>query len=102
MALRAPANVFLRRAQLIFMLATLVPTILMTAIGIVLLTEGGSKYTAVIAGILVVSFCLSSVTGYILGSIFVARGAKLAHLQNDFLSAVSHEVRTPLTSMRMF
>jgi len=98
----APANVFLRRAQLVFMLATLMPTILMTATGVVLLTAGGSKYINLVAGILVLSFCVSSMTGYILGSIFVARGARLAHVQNHFLAAVSHEVRTPLTSMRMF
>jgi len=84
------------------MLATLLPTILMTATGVVLLTAGGSKYTALVAGILVVAFCVSSMTGYILGSIFVARGARLAQVQNHFLAAVSHEVRTPLTSMRMF
>jgi len=94
--------VFLRRAQLVFMLATLLPTILMTATGVVLLTAGGSKYTALVAGILVVAFCVSSMTGYILGSIFVARGARIAQVQNHFLAAVSHEVRTPLTSMRMF
>jgi two-component system phosphate regulon sensor histidine kinase PhoR len=32
----------------------------------------------------------------------VTRGANLAAVQNEFLSAVSHEVRTPLTSIRVF
>jgi len=100
--LRAPANVFLRRAQLVFMLAILVPTILLTATGIIVLIARGSEYATLVAGVLVLVFCVLLVTGYILGTILVARGARLARVQNDFLSAVSHEVRTPMTSMRMF
>lgn len=98
---RAPANVQLRRAQLILMLATLVPTVLMTGLGIVLLAVGSSS-VGIIIGLLVLTFCTTSITGYILGSIFVSRGASLARVQNDFLSGVSHELRTPLTSIRLF
>jgi two-component system phosphate regulon sensor histidine kinase PhoR len=83
------------------MLATLIPTILMTAIGIVLLATG-THTGAVVAGVLVVAFCTTSLTGYILGSIFVSRGASVARFQNDFLSSVSHELRTPLTSISLF
>lgn len=101
MRFRAPANVQLRRAQLTLMLATLVPTVLMTGLGIVLLAVGSSS-VRVISGILVLAFCTSSITGYVLGSIFVSRGASMARLQNDFLSGVSHELRTPLTSIRLF
>src|SRR5688572_6538219 len=54
------------------------------------------------AGILVLAFCTSSLTGYILGSILVSRGASLAKVQNDFLSSVSHELLTPITSVRLF
>ena len=84
------------------MLAILVPTILMTATGIIVLIARGSEYATLVAGVLVLVFCVLLVTGYILGTILVARGARLARVQNDFLSAVSHEVRTPMTSMRMF
>jgi len=101
MRFRAPANVLLRRAQLVLMLATLVPTVLMTALGIVLLATG-SRSVSIVAGVLVLAFCTSSVTGYILGSIFVSKGASLARLQHDYLSTVSHELNTPLTSIRMF
>lgn len=80
----------------------MIPTVLMTAIGIVLLAVGGSKSVAVIGGILVLSFCAMALTGYTIGTIFVTRGASLAAVQNEFLSSVSHELRTPLTSMRMF
>ena len=83
------------------MLATLVPTVLMTALGIALLA-GGSSSVRLVIGLLVVTFCTTSITGYILGSIFVSRGASMARVQSDFLSGVSHELRTPLTSIRMF
>jgi two-component system phosphate regulon sensor histidine kinase PhoR len=100
--LRSPATRFLNRARLIFTLTALVPTILMTAIGIILLAIGGSKSMAVVGGILVLSFCTVALAGYTVGTIFVTRGATLAAVQNEFLSLVSHELRTPLTSIRMF
>jgi two-component system phosphate regulon sensor histidine kinase PhoR len=100
---RAPANVQLRWAQLTLMLAILVPTVLTTALAIVLLVIGSESVGVVlVTGILVLAFCATSITGYILGSIFVGRGASMARIQSDFLSSVSHELRTPLTSIRMF
>ena len=98
---RAPANIQLRKAQIALMLATLVPTVLMTAVGIVLLAIG-SDAKSIVSGVLVLAFCTSSLTGYILGSIFVSRGASIARFQNDFLSSVSHELKTPLTSIGVF
>ena len=74
----------------------------MTAIGIILLAIGGSKSVAMVGGILVLSFCTVAIAGYTIGTIFVTRGASLAAVQNEFLSLVSHEVRTPLTSIRLF
>ncbi|MHC4513776.1 MAG: sensor histidine kinase [Planctomycetota bacterium] len=101
MRFRTPANVQLHRAQVILILGALVPTILTTLLGIILLATESSS-VALVTGILVLAFCASSLTGYILGSIFLQRGALLAKVQSDFLSAVSHELRTPMTSMRMF
>lgn len=83
------------------LLVTLLPTILMTGTGIVILAAG-SRSIAIVAGVLVLAFCTTAITGYILASIFVGRGAAMASVQNDFLSSVSHELRTPLTSIRMF
>lgn len=74
---------------------------MLIATGIVLLAIGNDTPTLV-AGVLVLAFCTTSLTGYILGSIFMSRGAQIARFQNDFLSAVSHELRTPLTSIGMF
>ena len=96
-----PAAVQLRRAQLTLLLATLIPTVIMIALGILLLATGRGT-AAVVIGVLVLAFCTASLTGYILGSIFVRRGAQVARFQHDFLSLVSHELRTPLTSILMF
>src|SRR5512140_410241 len=100
--LRSPTTRFLNRARLVFTLTALIPTIFMTVIGIVFLTIGGSKSMALVGGILVLSFCAVALAGYIIGTIFVKRGASLAAVQNEFLALVSHELRTPLTSIRMF
>ena len=90
----------LRRAQLVLMLAALVPTILMSVVGIVQLWSHSSTSTLV-TGILVLTFCTSGITGYILATIFLGKGASLVRVQNDFVSAVSHELRTPITSIRL-
>ena len=90
----------LRRAQLVLMLATLLPTVALTGIGVVLLALGQST-TTLILGVLVLTFCTSVITGYILGSIFVGKGASLVRVQNDFVSSVSHELRTPITSINL-
>jgi two-component system phosphate regulon sensor histidine kinase PhoR len=95
------ANLQLRRAQLVLMLAVLLPTIMMAAVGIMLLATSSGSVPAVISGVLVLTFCTSGITGYILGSIFVAKGATLVRIQNDFVSSVSHELRTPLTSIHL-
>ena len=99
---RSPTTIFLHRARLIFVLASLVPTVLMTAIGIILVGSGESKSLRIVTGILVLAFCAMALTGYLLGTYFVTRGANLAAVQNEFLSSVSHELRTPLTSILMF
>jgi two-component system phosphate regulon sensor histidine kinase PhoR len=100
--LRTPTTRFLGRARLVFTLTALVPTILMSALGIVLLAAGPSPSVAVVAGILVLCFCAVGLAGYTIGTFFVTRGASLAAVQNEFLALVSHELRTPLTSIRMF
>jgi signal transduction histidine kinase len=98
---RPPAVVQIRRAHLVLMLAGLVPTVLMSTLGIILLVLAPGT-VSVVAAILVMALATSAVTGYILGSIFLNRGAAIARFQNDYLSAVSHELNTPITSTRLF
>jgi two-component system phosphate regulon sensor histidine kinase PhoR len=99
---RSPTTTLLYRARLIFIAAALIPTMLTAATGIVVVAEGGGKSVALVGGILVLALCATALIGYTLGTIFVTRGAGLAAVQNEFLASVSHEVRTPLTSLRMF
>ncbi|HEY6178246.1 MAG TPA: HAMP domain-containing sensor histidine kinase [Kofleriaceae bacterium] len=95
------ANLQLRRAQVILLLAVLMPTIMMAAVGIVLLATASGSVPTIVSGVLVLTFCTSGITGYILGSLFVSKGAALVRIQNDFVSSVSHELRTPLTSIHL-
>ncbi|HEX8112289.1 MAG TPA: ATP-binding protein [Kofleriaceae bacterium] len=95
------ANLQLRRAQVVLLLAVLLPTIAMIAVGVVLLATSAGSLPAVISGVLVLTFCTSGITGYILGSLFLSKGAALVRVQNDFVASVSHELRTPLTSIHL-
>jgi two-component system phosphate regulon sensor histidine kinase PhoR len=95
-----PANLQLRRAQLVLLLAVLLPTVAMTGVGILLIALGSSMWP-LLSGVLVLTFCTSAISGFVLVSIFVGKGATLARVQNDFVSSVSHELRTPVTSIRL-
>ncbi len=97
---RPPAIIHLRRAQLVLMLAVMVPTVLLIALGIIMLAVGSSA-TMIAIGALTLAFTATGLTGYILGSIWVNKGASLARVQNDFFSSISHELRTPVTAIRL-
>ena len=101
MRFRAPASIELRRAQLLLILAALVPSALATIAAILVLVFA-RRATDVVLGILVLVFGILAITGAAFVSVFLRRGDSLARLQNDFVSTVSHELRTPLTSIRMF
>jgi hypothetical protein len=84
-----PATLQLRRAQLILMLVALLPTVAMSIVGVLLLVLGSGSTHSIVAGILVLAFCTSGITGYILGSVYLGKGASLRlRVQNDFVSAV--------------
>ena len=87
-------------SPLIFTLTALIPTVLITAIGIIFLAAGGSKSVAVVGGHPGAGVLRHRARRLHAGTIFVTRGASLAAVQNEFLSSVSHELRTPLTSIR--
>jgi two-component system phosphate regulon sensor histidine kinase PhoR len=85
----------------VLLLAVLLPTIAMIAVGVVLLATSAGSLPALVSGVLVLTFCTSGITGYILGSLFLSKGAALVRVQNDFVASVSHELRTPLTSIHL-
>jgi two-component system phosphate regulon sensor histidine kinase PhoR len=53
-------------------------------------------------GVLILIFCVTLLVGAIVLVVSLKRATDLSQLQLDFLSKVSHEFRTPLTSIRLF
>ena len=90
------------RAQVILILGALIPTILTTPLAILLLVSGDLTRIEIVLGVLVLAFAASAVTGFLIGGVFLRRGSALVKVQHDFLSSASHELRTPMTSLRMF
>jgi len=97
---RDPAAAYRRIAWLLIMLV-LVPSGLLIAIGTILLVRGTPDWNLVL-GILVLLFCGLLATGTTLVWVFIAKETGLSQLQTDFVSKVSHELKTPLTSIRLF
>jgi two-component system phosphate regulon sensor histidine kinase PhoR len=90
-----------RRIVQLLVTLVVVPGVLLSAVGVLLLFTGEARFT-LLMGILVLTFCGTLVTGVILVWVFLRRERNLSELQADFVSKVSHELRTPLTSIRMF
>jgi two-component system phosphate regulon sensor histidine kinase PhoR len=89
-----------RRIVQLLVFLVIIPTALILLVGIVLMFIGSAFHLLI--GALTVSFVLVAVTGIVLVLVFLRREANLSELQADFVSKVSHEFRTPLTSIRMF
>ena len=78
-----------------------VPAALLTAIGILILVFGAAPRDYVFGG-LVLALVATTVAGSVITLVVVQKEARVARLQTDFVNKVSHDLRTPLTSIRMF
>ena len=78
-----------------------VPAAALLTIGILILAFG-ERLRDYLFGGLVVALVVTTVIGGIAAIIVLRREARLARLQTDFVNKVSHDLRTPLTSIRMF
>lgn len=78
-----------------------VPTLLILLCGILILVYQQSIFD-VVMGLLLVMFCAALGAGAAVTLMGIRRDRRLAALQIDFVSKVSHELKTPLTSIRMF
>ncbi len=86
---------------IIFLSVTvLLPVLLSTATGIVAICIGESSVTLIL-GILVVSFMAAAIGGAIIVYVLLGRRARLVRLQSDLLANVTHDLRTPLSAIRM-
>jgi two-component system phosphate regulon sensor histidine kinase PhoR len=87
--------------NLVLILLAVVPTILLSAIGILVLVFQRAAFD-VVFGILILIFSLAILTGALVLHQVGRRRLQTAELQTDFVAKVSHELRTPLASIRMF
>ena len=97
---RDPASGYRRIAWLLILLV-LIPSGLLLGVGTILLFRGTQEWNLFL-GILILTFVGLLATGSTLVWVFIAKEQGLSQLQTDFVSKVSHELKTPLTSIRLF
>ena len=91
----------LRRVVPLVVTFVLVPAALMLAVGILILVYG-SVARDYVFGALILALVTTTVAGTSAALAVLYREAEVARLQTDFVNKVSHDLRTPLTSIRMF
>jgi len=79
----------------------LVPVVALVVVGILVLVFQ-RETVDITFGVLILAFCVAVLVGAIWLVLSFKRTADLSQLQLDFLSKVSHEFKTPLTSIRLF
>ncbi len=78
-----------------------VPAALMLTVGILILVYGSYPHDYVFGG-LILALVATTIGGTAATLAVLYREARVAKLQTDFVNKVSHDLRTPLTSIRMF
>jgi two-component system phosphate regulon sensor histidine kinase PhoR len=91
----------LRRVFPLIIGFVLAPAAIMLTVGILILVFG-SAARDYLFGSLIVALVTTTVIGTAATLAVLYREARLAKLQSDFVNKVSHDLRTPLTSIRMF
>ena len=91
----------LRRVYPLIIAFVFLPAALMLTVGILILVFGSAARDYVF-GTLIVALVATTVIGTAATLAVLYREARVARLQTDFVNKVSHDLRTPLTSIRMF
>jgi two-component system phosphate regulon sensor histidine kinase PhoR len=91
----------LRRVLPLIISFVFVPAALMLSVGILILVFGSAARDYVF-GTLILALVATTVIGTAATLAVIYREARVARLQTDFVNKVSHDLRTPLTSIRMF
>jgi two-component system, OmpR family, phosphate regulon sensor histidine kinase PhoR len=91
----------LRRVYPLVILFVFVPAALMLTVGILILVYGSFARDYLFGG-LILALVTTTIIGTAATLAVLYREAQVARLQTDFVNKVSHDLRTPLTSIRMF
>src|SRR5512142_876806 len=91
----------IRRLVILVTVFVVVPTLLLLSVGVLVLVLGRAIQDFVF-GVLILGLVLTMTAGIGAAFAYIKREASLAKLQTQFVSKVSHDLRTPLTSIRMF
>jgi two-component system phosphate regulon sensor histidine kinase PhoR len=91
----------IRLAGLLMVCFAVLPGALLITVGILVLVFGHQAHD-IVFGVLILSLTATFTAGIIATFMYVRRSTSLARLQTEFVQKVSHDLRTPLTSISMF
>jgi two-component system phosphate regulon sensor histidine kinase PhoR len=91
----------LRRVFPLVIVFVFIPAALMLTVGILILVYGSVARDYLFGG-LILALVTTTIIGTAATLAVLYREAQVAKLQTDFVNKVSHDLRTPLTSIRMF
>jgi two-component system phosphate regulon sensor histidine kinase PhoR len=91
----------LRRLMILIALFAFVPSGLLLTVGVLILVLGHATRD-VIFGVMTLGLTFTLLGGVIATVVYVRRESSVAQLQTEFVNKVSHDLRTPLTSIRLF
>jgi two-component system phosphate regulon sensor histidine kinase PhoR len=97
---RFELNLSLTSVIVILAAGVLLPVILSTAVGIVTVALANQTGTLVL-GILVICFAAAAAGAALVAVVLAGRKNRLARRQADFLANITHELRTPLSAIRL-
>jgi two-component system phosphate regulon sensor histidine kinase PhoR len=91
----------IRMLVVLVLVFAVAPAALLLTVGVLVIVFGHYVHD-IVFGILILSLAATLIAGITATVVYVRRGTSLAKLQALFVQKVSHDLRTPLTSIKMF